>query len=144
MCQSASTYVAVVDDDDSLCRSLRRLLRTAGFQAVTYHSAEAFLADAKRPDFDCVILDILLPGMSGIELRKQLRTEGWTIPVIFNTAHDEPEIRGRAIESGCAAYLLKTAPGEAILNAIAGAVNRAAEPNSGEAPAITKRQHEPH
>ena len=56
-------YVAVVDDDESLCRSVGRLLRAAGIEAVTYGSAEAFLEDAKRPQFDCLLLDVQLGGM---------------------------------------------------------------------------------
>jgi FixJ family two-component response regulator len=118
MSGSPHYYVAVVDDDDSLCRSVGRLLRTAGIQSVTYASAEAFLADAKRPRFDCLVLDIQLAGMSGIELQQQLRAGGSTTPVVFNTAHDETDLRERALESGCAAYLLKTASGDALLTAV--------------------------
>jgi FixJ family two-component response regulator len=116
-------YVAIIDDDESLCRSLGRLLRTTGIQTVTYPSAESFLADTKRPHFDCLVLDILLGGMSGIELNQRLKSDGTAIPVIFNTAHDEPEMRRRALQVGCDAYLLKTDPGEAMLAAIQTAVN---------------------
>jgi FixJ family two-component response regulator len=69
-------YVAVVDDDENFCRSLGRLLRAAGMQPITYPSAEAFLADTKRPRFDCLVLDIHLGGMSGIELGERLVAEG--------------------------------------------------------------------
>jgi CheY-like chemotaxis protein len=64
--------VAVVDDDENLCRSLGRLLRAAGIQPSTYASAEAFLGDTKHPQFDCLVLDIQLGGMSGIELAQRL------------------------------------------------------------------------
>jgi FixJ family two-component response regulator len=64
-------YVAVVDDDESLCRSFSRLLHLAGFHPVTYSSAEAFLADDKHPKFDCLLLDIQLPGMTD-ELSRRL------------------------------------------------------------------------
>jgi FixJ family two-component response regulator len=116
------TYVAVVDDDESLCRSLGRLLRAAGIQPVTYLSAEAFLADTKRPRFDCLVFDIQLGGMSGIELHCQLNSSGSTTPVIYITAHDEPATREEAQAAGCAAYFRKTAPGEAVLQAIRRAV----------------------
>lgn len=128
---SLPIYVAVVDDDDGLCRSVGRLLRTAGMQPITYASAEEFLADAKRPRFDCLVLDIQLNGMSGIELNQRLRAGGSTTPVIFNTAHYEPELREQALGDGCAAYLLKTAPGEALLAAIREAV----QPGSSKNPA---------
>jgi FixJ family two-component response regulator len=86
------TYVAVVDDDRSVCLSFARLLRAAGIQAITYGSAEAFLADTKRPKFDCMVFDVQLGGMSGIELAKALAAPGSSpTPVIYITAHDDPE-----------------------------------------------------
>src|SRR5271165_1387349 len=117
------TYVAVVDDDESLCRSLSRLLRAERMQPVTYASAEAFLADTKQPRFDCLVLDIQLGGMSGIELHRQLNMAGSTIPVIYITAHDEPATREEAEAEGCVAYFSKTAPGEAVIQAIRRAAN---------------------
>lgn len=111
-------YVAVVDDDESVCRSFSRLLRLAGFQAVTYASAEALLEDAKRPRFDCLVLDIQLDGMSGLELSHRLLAVRDFTPVIFITAFDEPEVRAQAMSSGCAGYFLKTEPSEVILSAI--------------------------
>jgi FixJ family two-component response regulator len=72
MSSTTTTYVAVVDDDQSVCRSFARLLRAAGIQPITYGSAEAFLADTKRPRFDCMVFDVQLGGMSGIELAQVL------------------------------------------------------------------------
>ena len=72
MSSTSPTYVAVVDDDESVCRSFARLLRAAGIQPVTYSSAEAFLADSKRPQFDCMVFDVQLGGMSGIELARAI------------------------------------------------------------------------
>ena len=113
-----ATYVAVVDDDESLCRSFSRLLRTAGFQPVTYASAEALLEDGKRPQFDCLLLDIQLRGMSGIELCRRLAAVKDPTPVIFITAYDDPEVRADALASGGAGYFRKTDPGEQLLDAI--------------------------
>lgn len=111
-------YVAVVDDDENLCRSLSRLLRAGGIQPITYASAEAFLADTKHPQFDCLLLDIQLDGMSGIELARRLTAEGGHTPIIFITAHDNPEIRAEAEAAGCAAYFRKSDPGAEVLDAI--------------------------
>ena len=113
-----NTYVAVVDDDESLCRSFGRLLRAAGIQAVTYDSAESFLADTKQPQFGCLVLDIQLGNMSGIELAHQLSDAGERTPIIFITAHDAPEARSAAEALGCAAYFRKTDSGKEVLEAI--------------------------
>jgi FixJ family two-component response regulator len=115
-------YVAVVDDDASVRRSLSRLLRTAGFQSVTYASAEAFLQDAKRPRFDCLVLDVQLEGMSGLELSRRLAAVQDTTPVLFITAHDHPEARAEALAGGCAGYFRKTDPGERILETLQNAI----------------------
>jgi FixJ family two-component response regulator len=111
-------YVAVVDDDESLCRSVGRLLRAAGIQPITYASAEAFLADTKHPQFDFLVLDIQLGGMSGIELAQRFVAEGGHTPIIFITAHDDPETRAEAEAVGCVAYFRKTDPGAQVLEAI--------------------------
>jgi len=111
-------YVAVVDDDEQFCRSLDRLLRAAGMQPVTYASGEAFLADSKHPRFDCLVLDIELGGMSGIELGRRLVTEGRYAPFIYLTAHDDPRTRAAAEAAGCAAFFRKTDPGADVLRVI--------------------------
>jgi FixJ family two-component response regulator len=115
---AARTYVAVVDDDVSLCRSLGRLLRAAGLQPITYDSAEAFLADTKHPRFDCLVLDVQLGGMSGIELGRRLVAEGGHAPFIYITAFDDAQTRAEAEASGCAAYFRKTDAGADVLDAI--------------------------
>ena len=112
------TYVGVVDDDQSFCRSLDRLLRAAGFNSITYATAEDFLRDTKRPQFDCLVLDIKLPGISGMQLFHRLRTEAVPIPVIFVTSHDSSELRKQAQAGGCAAYFRKTDAGDAVIEAI--------------------------
>ena len=73
---SRMTYVAIVEDDESLSRSLARLLRASGYHPVSYPSAESFLDDTKRPAFDCLVVDIQLEGMSGIELNEKLASVG--------------------------------------------------------------------
>jgi FixJ family two-component response regulator len=122
MCSSQNIYVAVVDDDESVCRSLSRFLRAAHFQPITYRSAEAFLADTKHPKFDCLVLDVQLEGMSGLELSQRLSAVKDGTPVVFITAHDEPELRAQAETSGCAGYFRKTHSGADVLAAIRRAI----------------------
>jgi FixJ family two-component response regulator len=112
------TYVAVIDDDESFCRSVDRLLRAAGFRSITYQSAEDFLEDAKRPRFDCLLLDIKLPGISGLELQQQVQSYPAPIPVIFVTSHDSPQLRKTAQNTGASAYFCKTDPGARIIDCI--------------------------
>ncbi len=117
-------YVAVVDDDESVCRSMSRLLRAARFDPVAYRSAEALLADEKHPKFDCLVLDVQLAGISGLELFQRLSAVNDRTPVVFITAHDSPEIRSEALTRGCAGYFRKTDPGGLILRAIENAIRR--------------------
>lgn len=123
MIGSANRYVAVVDDDESVCRSFSRLLRMAGYQPVQFRSAEDFLADRNRPHFDCLVLDVQLEGISGIELWHRLAAVGDTTPVVFITAHDDSASRLEAEVCGCAGYFRKTDPGDTILGTIRNAVN---------------------
>jgi FixJ family two-component response regulator len=139
MRSTENIYVAVIDDDESLRRSLSRLLRADHFQPVAYPSAEAFLADTKHPKFDCLLLDIRLEGMSGLDLRKRLSAVRDKTPVVFLTAHDEPELRAQAEASGCAGFFCKPASGAEVLAAIRRAIgledsDSAGEPGKAPAP----------
>jgi len=116
--RSTPICVAVVDDDESLCRSLSRLLRASDIRAVTYSSAEAFLADTKHPRFDCLVLDIQLGGMSGIELAQQLSDLTDPTPIIFITAHDDEETWEQAMTACGAAYFSKSDCGADVLDTI--------------------------
>jgi FixJ family two-component response regulator len=102
---------------------MSRLLRAANFQPVTYSSAEAFLTDTKRPRFDCLVLDIQLQGMSGLDLRRRLSAVKSPTPVVFITAHDDPGMRAEAEASGCAGYFRKTDSGADVLAAIHRTIN---------------------
>jgi FixJ family two-component response regulator len=115
---SIPIHVAVVDDDENLCRSFGRLLRAAGMKPVTYPSAEAFLADPNRARFNCIILDVQLGGMSGLDLSRRLNAAGERTPFIFITAHDDADARAEAEAAGCAAYFRKTDSGAEVLEAI--------------------------
>src|ERR1700751_2734101 len=100
--------VAIIDDDASANRALGRLLRGAGFDPQGFDSAETFLADPSRPTFGCLLVDSQLPGMSGLELQRQLQAEGSQLPLIFITAHDDPAVRSEAVRGGCVAFFRKT------------------------------------
>ena len=117
MKESKTISVAIVDDDESACRSLGRLLRAEGIASVTYASAEAFLAEAPRSFFDCLVLDVRLTGISGVELHRRLVAKGDTTPVIFLSAYD-PNEREQALTAGGAAYFRKTDDGAKVIDAI--------------------------
>jgi FixJ family two-component response regulator len=110
--------VAVVDDDASLRRSLGRLLNAYGFLAEEYASAEAFLARDPKTAIDCLVLDIDLGGMSGIDLQRRLKAEGTTLPVIFITALETGSVKAQAEKAGCVAYLQKQFSGATLIAAI--------------------------
>jgi FixJ family two-component response regulator len=118
-------YIGIIDDDESLRRSLGRLLQLAGFQTVLFQSAEEFLVDPLRRHLRCLLVDIRLGGMSGIELHQHLIAEGSTIPVIYITAHDDPEIRADALDNECAGFFRKTDPGDDIIAAVTRATSAA-------------------
>ena len=118
MILSSPLTVAIVDDDERLCRSLGRMLRAAGIRSEAYHSAEAFLGDEAQSVFHCLVLDVHLGGLSGLELQQQLAAAGGKTPVIFITSHDEPATRQQALAAGCAAYFSKSTSGSEVVEAI--------------------------
>ena len=119
--------VSIVDDDESLRRSVKNLLTSVGFQVETFASAEAFLQSAHRADTRCVVLDLRMPGMSGLDLLSLLAACGSPIPVVILTAHSDDEARRRMLQAGAVAFLGKPFHGEALL----GAVRRALAENPG-------------
>src|ERR1700709_683032 len=101
-------FVAVVDDDDSLCRAIKRLLRSTGLASDTFKTGDDFLdmfdsIPSYRPA--CIVLDIQMPGSNGLEVQRRLAGSG--IPVVFITAHDETGVREQALAAGAAAPLRK-------------------------------------
>ncbi|MDH4038500.1 MAG: response regulator [Candidatus Krumholzibacteria bacterium] len=125
MIQVTDIYVAVIDDDESFRRSLVRLLRAAHYQPLTYPSAEEFLADTKHPRFDCMLLDIALGGISGLELGRRLAASGSTVPIVYITAHDDAKTRAEAQAVGCTGFVSKIEPRDVLLDAVARAVKSA-------------------
>ena len=109
----------MVDDDHSVRESLARLIRSVGFGVLVFGSAEEFLARGPGRQPDCLILDIRMPGMSGLELQRELSASNSDLPVIFITAHGSDEqVRARALKAGAVAFLLKPLREEEVLKAI--------------------------
>ena len=99
--------VFVVDDDPGMLMSVKRLLRTNGYDTVLFSSAEAFKNHVDFKDACCVVFDINLEDGSGIDLRHRLKADGHSVPVIYMTASDNPAVRTAAMASGCIAFLTK-------------------------------------
>jgi FixJ family two-component response regulator len=115
---SPRSLIFVIDDDPGMLRSIERLLKVYGFDVQAFTSAEAFLDNANPRDAGCLVLDIHLSGMSGIELRHKLALSESTIPVIFMTANNSDVILKAALEVGCTAYLPKPFPAKQLMDAI--------------------------
>ena len=109
--------IAVVEDDAGMKKAIERLLRAAGFQPVSFASAEELLQTEAAESAVCLVLDIHLPGLSGLELRRILVASGRAKPIIFITGRDEPSLRDEAQRLGCA-YFRKPFEGKALLEAI--------------------------
>jgi len=114
--------VLLVEDDESLRGAMERLLGLAGFSAVAYGSAEALLSEGAGESAACVVSDLRLPAMSGLELLAALRAHGWRAPLILITAYDEPGLAERATGLGAAGYLVKPFHGTALLAAVRAAI----------------------
>ena len=115
--------VAIIDDDEFIGKSLGRLLRSAAFHFETFASAEAFLESLPDHQPDCLILDIQMPGLSGIELYRQLADQDKGLPTIFISAHQEQLARARNEAPGEAGYLLKPFDSDELIAAVQMAFN---------------------
>jgi FixJ family two-component response regulator len=121
---SEAVTVHIVEDDPSMRASLARLVGDGGYQLALFASAEEFLA-AARPDLaGCVLLDLRLPGMSGLELQERLVQRGCLLPVVFLTAHGELAAGVRAMKQGAVDFLEKPVPADTLFTAIAAAIAR--------------------
>jgi FixJ family two-component response regulator len=119
-----ATSIVVVEDDDGVLRGIQRLIDAAGYTSVGYTSGEAMLTRNADANVSCVVSDLKLPGMSGLELLAKLRARGRLWPFILITAHDEPAFHEEAVRRG-AAYLAKPFIGEALLETIEAEIQRA-------------------
>ena len=107
MTKGRRPIIFIVDDDPSVRRALRRLVRSWGWDAETFASADDFLSAWSPTLRGCLILDVRLPGMSGVELQQRLATEGARLPIIFITAHGDRQAEARGRQAGAIAFLYK-------------------------------------
>jgi len=114
--------VAVVDDDESVRESLPDLIREFGFEARAFSSAREYLSSDSIGDIKCLLLDIFMPGMTGIELHRELKARGQQIPIIFMTASKNETLRPHLIEQGAVECLFKPFSDAALLAALRGAL----------------------
>jgi RNA polymerase sigma factor (sigma-70 family) len=121
---TASSLVFVVDDDASVCSSLKFLLSTVGLQAETFDSAHSFL-HKKRPDVpSCLVLDVRLPGVSGIDFQRELTARNISIPIVFLTGHGDIPMSVRAMKAGAVEFLTKPFRDQDLLDAVRVALDR--------------------
>jgi len=119
---SKAQFVAIVDDDESVRGALAGLMEEAGLDARVFASAEDFLNSGLLRDTGCLIADIRMPGMSGLELQKTLNARACRIPTIFITAHGDAEMRLRAMRAGAVEFLAKPFNDEALLDTVRAAL----------------------
>jgi FixJ family two-component response regulator len=114
--------ISVVDDDESVRRTSTLLIESFGFRAATFASAEAFLRSGHLHDTSCLIVDVQMPGMNGLQLQSHLAAVGYGIPIIFITAYESNDSRQRAMKAGAAAFLGKPFSDEQLLQTIRSAL----------------------
>ena len=119
----SNLIVATVDDDRRVRESVQSVLESAGYEAVTFESAETFLLSGALSRVACVIADVRLPGMDGTELQRRIRQERHALPVIIITAHDDYDLRRQALRDGAVAFLVKPFDGGELLEQVARAAN---------------------
>ncbi len=127
MTEKPKPLIAIVDDDESVCRAMKRLVRSLGMEADTFTSGQAFMDLVEAmPSFqpDCVVLDLQMPGMNGLEVQRRLASHRSRLSVIFITAHDEVGAREKAIAGGAIAFLRKPFDDELFIRTLRAALGR--------------------
>jgi len=120
---SRTSLISIIDDDKSVRDGIRNLLRSFGLSAEAFSSAEDFLASAPLDDVICLILDVVMPQMSGLDLQSRLVLSKRRIPIIFISAHDDAETKKRALGEGALAFLHKPFHEEALMDAVHSALS---------------------
>ena len=123
--------ISVVDDDESVGEAIKSLLASLGFRVEVFNSAEDFLNSARLTDSACLIADVRMPGMNGLQLQRFLNTAQCWIPIVFISAHDDGEARSRALEAGAVDFLRKPFSEDALLSAITRALETREDDTEG-------------
>lgn len=132
MREDGGRVVCIVDDDASLRRSLKNLLTSVGFRAETFPSADAFLESRYRRNTGCMVLDLRMAGMSGLELLRRLAATDARLPVIMLTAHGDEDTRQRSLQAGAVAFLEKPFQSAALVDAVRTALGHGAVGRPGD------------
>src|SRR5271163_689671 len=122
--QGKNDLVVIVDDDDSMRSALQGLLKAAGLPAQAFASGEEFLQSGQQHQAACLIADIRMPGMSGLELQAKLNAEHCRIPTIFITAHGDEKMRMQALRAGAVEFMAKPFDDEVLLDSVRAALER--------------------
>ena len=120
----AGNLISIVDDDESVRRTTKLLVESFGYQAAVFESAESFLKSDQLYDTACLVVDVYMPGMNGLQLQSHLAAEGCFIPIIFITAYGDQESRRQALQAGAVAFLDKPFSDQQLLKSIRPALQR--------------------
>jgi FixJ family two-component response regulator len=126
--------IAIVDDDESVCRAIKRLVRSLGMDADTFTSAQEFMefvGSVPWIQIDCVVLDVQMPGLNGLQVQEWLTRGGKQIPIVFITAHEEVAVRERALAAGAVAFLSKPFNDDLLVKTLHEALKRGEKPEGG-------------
>ena len=130
MTRKGKPFIAIVDDDESVCHATKRLVRSIGMEAATFTSGQEFINHIEAMPserFECVILDVQMPGLNGLDVQERLKRRGNRFPIVFITAYDEVNVRERALADGAAAFLRKPFGAELLIKTLQAAVKIAAD-----------------
>jgi FixJ family two-component response regulator len=121
--ENDTRIVSIVDDDESIREALQGLMKMAGIPALVFPSAEEFLGSGQQSRTGCLIADIRMPGMSGLQLQSKLNSDHHKIPIIFITAHGDENVRIEAVRAGAVEFLTKPFDREVLLDSVRAAFN---------------------
>jgi FixJ family two-component response regulator len=121
---SSAAIISIVDDDESVRAAMSSLVRSVGYRAYEFASAEAFLASPRLQDTSCLIVDVQMPGMSGLDLQDALRAGDLSVPIIFITAFPADRIRKRAEAAGAEGFFSKPVDSQSIIHCLEAALAR--------------------